>query len=92
MDRKLNRAEMTGIAYAQNRIEEAQRELATILGELGLPTDRGFSVAPDGTVEIAAVPDAFPGHEAPDITDLLDGASDANPVPFEQLMERLGVA
>ncbi len=92
MDRKLNRAEMAGIAYAQSRIEEAQRDLGSMLGELGLPTNQGFTVAPDGTVEIAAALDTLPGHETPDITDLLDGASDTNPVPFEQLVERLEVA
>lgn len=62
MERKLNKAEIFGIAYAQARAQEAQRELNQILDMLGLPIGTPFTVADDGTVSLVEVePAEMPG-------------------------------
>jgi hypothetical protein len=89
MDRKLNKAEMLALAYLQQRVDRAERELAArrnhladIVASLGVPGGSPFRVEPDGTVVFPPEIGAFVTATAEDPADgeaLLDAILGGGP-------------
>ena len=76
MNLKLNKAEIAGLTWANNKIQEAQKEFNEMVQEVGIPAGVQFSIEHDGTVVFTDIPD---------MTDLIERANEINPIPIEEV-------
>ncbi len=76
MNLKLNKAEIAGLTWANNKIQEAQKEFNEMVQEVGIPSGVQFSIEHDGTVVFTDIPD---------MTDLIERANEINPIPIEEV-------
>jgi hypothetical protein len=76
MNLKLNKAEIAGLTWANNKIQEAQKEFNEMVQEVGIPSGVQFSIEHDGTVVFTDIPD---------MTDLIGRANEINPIPIEEV-------
>ena len=76
MNLKLNKAEIAGLTWANNKIQEAQKEFNEMVQEIGIPSGVQFSIEHDGTVVFTDIPD---------MTDLIERANEINPIPIEEV-------
>lgn len=76
MNLKLNKAEIAGLTWANNKIQEAQKEFNEMVQEVGIPSGVQFSIEHDGTVVFTDIPD---------MTDLIERANEINAIPIEEV-------
>jgi hypothetical protein len=76
MNLKLNKAEIAGLTWANNKIQEAQKEFNEMVQEIGIPSGVQFSIEHDGTVVFTDIPD---------MTDLIERANEINAIPIEEV-------
>lgn len=76
MNLKLNKAEIAGLTWANNKIQEAQKEFNEMVQEVGIPAGVQFTIEHDGTVVF---------NDIPDMTDLIERANEINAIPIEEV-------
>jgi len=76
MNLKLNKAEIAGLTWANNKIQEAQKEFNEMVQEIGIPAGVQFTIEHDGTVVF---------NDIPDMTDLIERANEINAIPIEEV-------
>ena len=68
--------EIAGLTWANNKIQEAQKEFNEMVQEIGIPSGVQFSIEHDGTVVFTDIPD---------MTDLIERANEINAIPIEEV-------